>query len=38
MLVAARLRNVSATTRGTREYMNMKLLEEMNEEAVYSAA
>ena len=38
MLVAARLRHVSATTWGTRKYMNMKLLEEMDKEAVYSAA
>lgn len=29
MLVAARLRHVSATSCGTRKYMNMKLLEEM---------
>ena len=38
MLVAARLRHVSATAWGTRKYMNMKLLEEMDNEAVYSAA
>ena len=38
MLVAARLRHVSATQWGTRKYMNMKLLEEMDKEAVYSAA
>jgi putative transposase len=38
MLVAARLRHVSATHWGTRKYMNMKLLEEMDKEAVYSAA
>ncbi len=38
MLVAARLRHVSATNWGTRKYMNMKLLEEMDKEAVYSAA
>jgi transposase-like protein len=38
MLVAARLRHVSATTWGTRKYMNMKLLEEMDNEAAYSAA
>jgi transposase-like protein len=38
MLVAARLRHVSATTWGTRKYMNMKLLDEMDKEAVYSAA
>ena len=38
MLVAARLRHVSATNWGTREYMNMRLLEEMDKEANYSAA
>lgn len=38
MRVAARLRHVSATTWGTRKYINMKLLEEMDKEAVYSAA
>ncbi len=38
MLVAARLRHVSATQWGTRKYMNMKLLDEMDKEAVYSAA
>lgn len=38
MLVAARLRHVSATTWGTRKYMNMRLLEEMDKEATYSAA
>ncbi len=38
MLVAARLRHVSATTWGTHKYMNMKLLEEMDKEAVYSVA
>jgi transposase-like protein len=38
MLVSARLRHVSATTWGTRKYMNMKLLAEMDKEAVYSAA
>jgi len=38
MLVAARLRHVSATKWGTRKYMNMKLLEEMDKEAVFSAA
>ena len=38
MLVAARLRHVSATTWGIRKYMSMKLLEEMDKEAVYSAA
>ena len=38
MLVAARLRHVSATTWGTRKYMNMRLLEEMDKDAIYSAA
>jgi putative transposase len=38
MLVAARLRHVSATAWGTRKYMNMKLLEEMEKNAAYSAA
>ncbi|HEY8522078.1 MAG TPA: IS256 family transposase [Gammaproteobacteria bacterium] len=38
MLVAARLRHVSATSWGTRKYMNMKLLEEMERHAVHSAA
>ena len=38
MLVSARLRHVSATAWGTRKYMNMKLLEEMDKDAVYSAA
>jgi transposase-like protein len=38
MLVAARLRHVSATQWGTRKYMNMKLLEEFDKEAAYSAA
>jgi putative transposase len=38
MLVAARLRHVSTTQWGTRKYMNMKLLEEMDKQAVYSAA
>ena len=38
MLVSARLRHVSATTWGTRKYVNMKLLEEMDKDAVYSAA
>ena len=38
MLVAARLRHVSATRWGTRKYMNMKLLEEMEKEIRYSAA
>ena len=38
MLVSARLRHVSTTTWGTRKYMNMKLLEEMDKDAAYSAA
>ena len=38
MLVAARLRHVSATTWGTRKYMDMKLLDEMDQEAIYSVA
>jgi len=38
MLVSARLRHVSATTWGTRKYMNMRLLEEMDKDAHYSAA
>lgn len=38
MLVAARLRHVSGTTWGTRKYMNMNLLKEMDQEAIYSAA
>ena len=38
MLVAARLRRVATTQWCTRKYMNMKLLEEMDNEAVYSAA
>ena len=38
MLMAARLRHVSATHWGTRKYMNMKLLEEMEKELRYSAA
>ncbi len=38
MLVAARLRHVSATNWGTRKYMDMKLLEEMDKEAIYSIA
>ena len=38
MLVSARLRHVSATNWGIRKYMNMKLLEEMDKEAIYSAA
>jgi len=38
MLVAARLRHVSATRWGTRKYMNMQLLIEMEKEIRYSAA
>ncbi|MEZ5489626.1 MAG: IS256 family transposase [Gammaproteobacteria bacterium] len=38
MLVAARLRHVSATSWGTRKYMNMELLREMDQEAIHSAA
>ena len=38
MLVAATLRHVSATTWGTRKYMNMRLLNELDKEAAYSAA
>jgi putative transposase len=38
MLVAARLRHVSATQWGTRKYMNMRLLEELDKEIAYSAA
>jgi putative transposase len=38
MLVAARLRHVSATTWGTRKYMNMRVLEEMDTDAAYSVA
>jgi putative transposase len=38
MLVSARLRHVSTTTWGTRKYMNMKLLDEMDKEAIYSVA
>ena len=38
MLVAARLRHVSSTTWGTRKYMKMKLLNEMDQEAIYSVA
>ena len=38
MLVAARLRHVSTTNWGTRKYMNIKLLEEMDKEDIYSAA
>jgi transposase-like protein len=38
MLVAARLRHVSSTHWGTRKYMNMKLLNEMDQEAMHSVA
>ena len=38
MLVAARLRHVSATYWGLRKYMNLCLLKEMDQEAVYSVA
>lgn len=38
MLVAARLRHVSSTSWGTRKYMNMALLKEMDQEAMHSAA
>jgi transposase-like protein len=38
MLVAARLRHVSSTTWGTRKYMNMELLNEMDQEAIHSIA
>ena len=38
MLVAARLRHVSATQWGLRKYMNVRLLNEMDKEVVYSAA
>jgi len=38
MMLSARLRHVSATHWGTRKSMNMKLLEEMDEEVLYSAA
>ena len=38
MLVAARLRHVSATSWGTRKYMNMKLLTEMDQEVIHSVA
>lgn len=38
MLFAARLRHVSATTWGTRKYMNMDLLKEKDQEAAFSAA
>ena len=38
MLVAARLRHVSATNWGTRKYMNIKLLDEMDKQLKYSVA
>ena len=38
LLVAARLRHVSSTTWGTRKYMNMNLLNEMDQEAIHSVA
>jgi transposase-like protein len=38
MLVAARLRHFSSTAWGTRKYMNMNLLIEMDQEAIYSVA
>ena len=38
MLVAARLRHVSSTHWGTRKYMNMERLNEMDQEALYSVA
>lgn len=38
MLVAARLRHVSATNWGVRKYMNMKLLDEMDKQLKYSVA
>ena len=38
MLAAARLRHVAATHRGLRRYMNMTLIEEMNDERAYAAA
>ena len=38
MLVSARLRHVSGTKWGTHKYMNMQLLNEMDQEAAYSAA
>ncbi len=38
MLVAARLRHVSSTNWGTRKYMNMQLLNEMDQEAMFSVA
>jgi transposase-like protein len=38
MLVAARLRHVSATSWGTQKYMNMKLLDVMDKNIACSAA
>ena len=38
MLVSARLRHVSGTKWGTHKYMNMQLLNEMDNEVAYSAA
>lgn len=38
MLVSARLRHVSGSKWGTHKYMNMQLLNEMDQEAAYSAA
>ena len=38
MLVAARLRHVSTTQWGSRKYMNVGLLKEMDKEVVYAAA
>jgi len=38
MLVAARLRHVSATQWGLRKYMNVGLLAEMDKEVAYAAA
>jgi transposase-like protein len=38
MMVAARLRHVSATRWGTRKYMNMELTKEMDKELFYSVA
>ena len=38
MLVSSRLRHVSGTKWGTHKYMNMQLLNEMDQEAAYSAA
>ena len=38
MLVAARLRRVSATQWGSRKYMNMELLKDMDREIRYLSA